>query len=639
MIKRGNGTCIATGAAIPLSYTKAQWCAGGMGFDLLAVVAEGNRGRQYCEARSADLEACRAAEELAADKADNWKPVGRLPPMGKGLGFTVQAYGIEEWWQLFTDRQLIALTTFSDLLGEVREAVINDAKAAGLADDGVRLRHGGAGAVAYADAVVTYLAMVVDRCADYWSSISIWHKSRETISHTFGRQVVTMVWDFCEANPFSSSSGNWLGQLEWVCRAIERFPAIGDAEVDQQDAQTRTRTTAGVVISTDPPYYDNIGYADISDFFYVWLRRNLADIWPAECSTLLTPKASEMIADKSRHGSKHEAREYFEGKMAEFMDEVASAQHYAVPATIYYAYKATESTESGEVVSTGWDTFLQAVISAGLHVTATWPLRTEAPVRLRSLGSNALASSVVLACRPRLASAPLATRSEFIAALRDELPPAIKVLQSGNIAPVDLPQSTIGPGISVFSRYDKVVEADGRQMPVSEALALINEVLDDVLHGEESELDPDTRFALTWYAQHGFEAGPFGEADSIARAKNTSVEGVSRAGVGETSGGKFRLYPRSELEKGWDPASDSRLTAWEALQHLAARLERSETQAAALLRRLGGVGDRARQLAYLLHKIASDKRWAGEALTYNSIISAWPTLQTLPSLTEEFVFD
>ena len=423
-----------------------------------------------------------------------------------------------------------------------------------------------------------------------------------------------------------------MAMVNWVAKAVEHLPAVGESEVCQKDSRTRVRDVSSPLISTDPPYCDNIGYADISDFFYVWLRRNLADVWPDECATLLTPKESEMIADPSRHESRQEAKKHFELGMAEFMAEVTASQHSDVPVTIYYAYKATESSEEGIVRSTGWDTFLQAVINAGLQVTATWPLRTELSNRPRSLGANALASSVVLACRPRSKSAPLATRSAFIAALRDALPRAVKVMQSGNIAPVDLPQSTIGPGIKVFSGYAKVVEASGVQMPVSDALAIINEVLDDVLHGEESELDPDTRFALAWYEQHGFEPAPFGEADSIARAKNTSVEGVARAGVGETSAGKFRLYRRSELEADWDPASDSRLTAWEALQHLAVRLERSESQAIDLLARLGNTGEGARQLAYLLHKIASDNRWAEEALTYNNLITVWPILRSKPQL-------
>ena len=635
-VRRGNGACVATGAAIPVEYTRAEGRAGRMGAHLLAVVGKGVKGRVYCEPSPADFNACR---EAVKSSADAWKPAGSLPPRGKGLGLNVQNYGVEEWWQLFTDRQLLALTTFSDLLDEVHGRVLEDAQTAGLADDGVRLREGGTGALAYADAVVTYLALVVDKCAGYWSNLVIWNSGNETLTQVFGRQAVSMVWDYAEGNPFSSSSGNWMAMVNWVGKVIDYLPSLGVAEVCQQDARVQARNAGGVVVSTAPPYYDNTGYADISDFFYVWMRRNLGDVWPEECATLLTPKALELIADSSRHESKQEAKEYFESGMAEFMSEVVSAQHPDVPATVYYAYKATEHSEDGSVRSTGWSTFLQAVIDAGLQVTATWPLRTALVNRLLSLGTNALASSIVLVCRPRPSSAPLATRSEFIAALRGELPYAIQLLQSGNLAPADLPQSTIGPGIGVFSRYAKVVEASGASMPVSDALAVINEVLDDVLHGVESELDSDSRFALDWYEQYGFEPGPFGDADIIARAKNISVAGVEEAGIGEASGGEFRLFKRSELEEldaNWDPASDTRLTAWEALQYLVARLEQSESQAALLMARLGGVGDRARQLAYLLHKIASDKRWAEEALAYNSLILVWQALRaTIPRVTQQ----
>jgi putative DNA methylase len=312
--------------------------------------------------------------------------------------------------------------------------------------------------------------------------------------------------------------------------------------------------------------------------------------------------------------------------MSEFMTEVAATQSPHAPATIYYAYKATESKD-GEIRSTGWDTFLQAVIDAGMQVTATWPMRTERQGRMVSVGTNALASSIVLACRPREVAAQLATRAEFVAALRGELPEAVRILQSGNIAPVDIPQSTIGPGIGVFSRYARVVESDGSAMSVSAALSIINDVLGEILDGEESEMDRDSRFALAWYSQYGYNPASSGEADSVARAKNTSLQGVVDAGVGETRGGKFRLFERSELAEGWSPLDDSRATVWEATQHLIAALERSETEAAQLLHRLGGYGERARVLAYLLFKKATDKGWAAEAGAYNGLIMAWPTLR------------
>ncbi|MXW62403.1 MAG: DUF1156 domain-containing protein [Acidimicrobiaceae bacterium] len=626
-VVRGNGTCLATGSAIPAEYVKAESCAGRMDEQLIAVAAEGERGRHYLAPDLTDIEAAIVAQP-------DWRPEVALPV--KGLGFRVQAYGVDQWWKLFTARQLTALVAFSDLLGDVKERIHADAVASGLADDAVRLADGGRGATAYSDAVVTYLAFVVDKCADYWSSICTWNNPGEKMRNTFGRQALPMSWDFAECNPFSSSSGNWMAMVDWVVKAVAHIPAaVRNGRANQRDAKARVRECSGAVLSTDPPYYDNVGYADISDFFFVWLRRNLAEVWSNECSTVLTPKREEIIADPSRHGSSEAAKCHFESRMAEFMAQVAESQPANVPATIYYAYKATESKD-GEIRATGWDTFLQAVLDAGLQVNATWPIRTEKPGRMRANLSNALASSIVLACRPRAVSASLATRGEFMAALRDELPEAVRLLQSGNIAPVDMAQSTIGPGIKVFSRYVRVVEADGSSMSVSVALRIINDVLGEILDGEEAELDADTRFALTWFAEHGYEPGPSGDADSVARAKNTSLAGIEESGVGEAREGKFRLFERTDLDPAWSPVDDQRLTVWEVLQYLVAALDRSESEAAELLHTLGGIGDRARQLAYLLYQKANDKGWASEAGAYNRLIGAWPNLQAhVPSTTAQ----
>jgi len=457
-----------------------------------------------------------------------------------------------------------------------------------------------------------------------------------------------MTWDFAETSPFSSSTGNWLAMVDWVRKAIEHLPspetsrvtAVGtlsqvapagqcrpmqSGEAVQRDARARVRECAGAAISTDPPYYDNVPYADISDFFYVWLRRSLSGVWPDECATLLTPKAEEMIANPFRAGSKTKAADRFERGMAEFMAEVAAAATPGVPATIFYAYKATESRD-GETTTTGWATFLQAVIDAGMQVTATWPMRTELGNRPRSLGANALSTSVVLACRPRSSSAALASRAEFLTALRSELPEKVKLLQSGIIAPVDMAQSAIGPGIAVFSRYAKVVEADGSAMPVADALAIINDVLGEILDGEEAELDNDSRFAVAWYSQHGYEAASSGDADNLARAKNTALAGIEQSGIGEARAGRFRLYRRDELPEGWSPLHDDRLTVWEATQHLVAALERDESQAASLIHQLGGYSDRARQLAYVLYAKADHNGWAEEAAAYNGLIAVWSDL-------------
>ncbi len=620
-VKKGKGICVATGTNIPMDYIQAEGRAGRMGMDLMAVVAEGRGGRRYCHPRAVDLESAARAAEFAEV---GWKPTGRLSPLGKFTGFRVQACGYEEWWQMHSGRQLLALTTFSNLLLEVLVKVCKDADAAGFSNDGVGLQNGGTGAIAYADAVVTYLAFALNKCAEHNSTFCLWDAAREMVGGVFKKQVVGMIWRYAEANPFSSSSRSWISMLNNVCKAVSLLPVNDRAVVCQKDARARVRESSDAMISTDLPYYDKVCYADMSDYFYVWLRHNLAGIWPDECATPLTPKADEMIATPTVEGSKIAAEEQFESKISEFLQVMSAKQNGDFPSTIYYTCR---------VGTTSWDAFIQSVVDAGLQVTAVWPMRSYHSFPSPFFGfPKSFATLVVLACRPRPKSASLVSRSEFIAALRSELPSAIKLLQSSNIAPVDLPQSAIGPGLKVYSRYAKVVEEDGSTMPVSDALTIINEVLDDVLCGGESELDAESRFALAWYAQHGFEPGPFGDADSIARAKNTAVDAVVRAGVGESSGGMFRLLRRSELDVIWDPAGDSRLTAWKALHHLAARLERSELMAASLLARLGEVGDRAQQdsvrhLAYLLQKTASDNQREEEAHGYNDLILALPVLK------------
>ena len=616
-VDRGNGTCLATGAAIPAERIRQAGRDGLLGVQLMAVVAGGPAGKVYCPAS----EQHSVAAQLPLPDV---LPRSGLDPYPRSI--SIDLYGLDEWWKLFTPRQLTALTAFSGLLADIADKVRSDAMLAGIEDDGVRLRDGGSGATAYADALVTYLAFAIDKLADTASTICCWDRTLCKIRTTFARQAIPMTWDFAEGNPFGTGTGSFEGVLRWMVWAIEHLPARTPGEATQRDARVRVIESNQALLSTDPPYYDNVGYANLSDFFYVWLRGNLEDVWPNECSTLLTPKAEELIANRHRAGSREKAAEHFESGMSAFMAAVATETRNDVPATVYYAYKATESSD-GEVRSTGWDTFLQAVIDAGLQVTATWPMRTELGNRLVASGTNALSSSIVLTCRSRSTHSPMATRGEFIAALRTELPEAVRILQSGNIAPVDMAQSTIGPGIKVFSRYAKVVEADGTAMRVSAALSIINDVLGEVLDGEEAELDRDTRFALTWFAEHQYEPGPSGDAESVAKAKNTSLEGLTESGIGEARAGKFRLYQRSELSPDWSPAEDDRFTVWEALQYLVAALERSESEAADLLHTLGGNGDRARQLAYLLYQKANDKGWAAEANAYNSLITAWPGLR------------
>lgn len=617
-VSRSGGQCIATGAPIPFSYIREEAKAGRIGTSLLAVVAEGPSGRVFVEC------------------SEDWTPALPSTPMNVPTGSifdwpgrtNVVRYGLDTWDSLFTPRQMLAITTFSDLLREVHVKVQRDAEAVMDVSDDRRLRDGGSGCVAYADAVVTYLAFVVDRCVDNWSTVCSWHLQNGQTKQTFALQAIPMTWDFAEVNPFSGRMASWESMLRGVVRSIPTLGWFGVGDVAQRDAKARVREVGRAVLSTDPPYYDNICYADLSDFFYVWMRRNLADIWPDECATLSTPKSDELIANRYRAGSADAARRHFEGGMLDFFREAVQAADERYPATIFYAFKATESDELG-ITSTGWETFLSGVLESGFSVTATWPIRTELVSGIKAKKAM-LASSVVLACRPREVVAPMATRGEFIGALRAEMAPAVRLLQAQNIAPVDMAQSAMGPGIAVFSRYAKVVEADGSAMTVRTALALINEVLAETLSGEESEFDADTRFALTWFEQYGHNPGPFGDAATLARAKNTSVEGVEQAGVIRSRQGRIWLVDRSELRDGWDPATDARLTVWETTQHLIRALESSEREASRLLARMGGgVGERARQLAYLLFGLCDRKKWADEAGAYNMLVTAWPEISRL----------
>jgi putative DNA methylase len=516
----------------------------------------------------------------------------------------------------------VALTTFSDLVGEARQRVLADAGAAGSPE-----------AQAYADAVATYLAFAVDRAADAWSTIASWRQSVEATRGTFARQALPMVWDFAEANPFSSSCGNWSDAgIEWVAEVAAKAITYGTGTAKQLDATAAVNGVSHPMISTDPPYYDNIGYADLSDFFYIWLRRSLGSIYPNLFSTLLVPKAQELVATPYRFGGdKDKARRFFETGLGYAFGRVRDAQNPDFPLTVYYAFKQAEDYGENEgpgnaLASTGWETMLEGLLKSGFAITGTWPMRTERSGRSVSLGTNALASSIVLVCRPRPASAPIATRRDFGRALQAELPAALRNLQRGNIAPVDFAQAAIGPGMAVFSRYSKVIEADGSPMPVRTALALINQALDQVLAEQEGEFDADTRWTVAWFEQHGMQEGPYGDAETLSKAKDTSVQGLANDGLLESRGGKVRLRRRDELPADWDPRTDNRLTVWEVTQHLVRRLEQGEEAAAQLLRQVGGMGETARDLAYRLYSICERKKWAQEALAYNSLVIAWPEL-------------
>ncbi len=605
-----------SGTPVSGDYIKAEGKEGRMGARLMAIVAEGDRGRVYF-APTSEMEA------IALTAQPTWKPEGEIAKRMTGGNCT--PYGLTTWGDLFTPRQLVALTTFSDLVAEAREQVKRDALAAGVSDDGKLLCDGGAGALAYAEAMTSVLALAIDKAADYWSMLCFWHNAANQLKivNTFGRQAIPMSWDFAEGNPFSVSSGHFLRFVSLIGKVFDvAVSTHSPSHAEQHDASKIKMATARVV-STDPPYYDNIGYADLSDFFYVWLRRNLKPVFPELFATLAVPKAEELVATPYRHGSKEKAEAFFLDGMTQAMHRLADQAHPAFPVTIYYAFKQSESDGAAGTTSTGWETFIDAVICAGFAITGTWPMRTEYTGNLKK-NVAALASSIILVCRKRAADASNTTRREFVTALKAELPVALADLQRGNIAPVDLAQAAIGPGMAVYTRYAKVLDAEGKPLTVRDALALINQTLDEVLAEQEGDFDADSRWALTWFEQMGFTEGEFGVAEQLSKSKNTSVVGMVEAGILESKRGKVRLLRPEELPTDWDPATDARLTVWEMAHHLIRVLEADgEAAAAELLARIGVKAEIARELAYRLYTLCERKKRAAEALSYNGLVQSW----------------
>jgi putative DNA methylase len=619
----GSGTsfrCIISGIPITFEYCRNEAKNGRMGARLMAVVAEGSHGRVY-------LDPLPEHEALARSAQPTWKPDTYLP--GKALGFRVQEYGMNKWADLFTPRQLVALTTFADLVGEAIEQCRRDALAAGLAEENLPLEEGGPGARAYAEAVGVYLAFVVDKCADYWSAICTWNVSREIMRNTFGRQAIPMVWDFAEGNPFCDATGNWMAMVEWTAKAVDFVSARTKSVAVHFDAQTQS-ISENKIISTDPPYYDNIGYADLSDFFYVWLRRSLKNVYPSLFATVAVPKDEELVATPYRHGNKKEAERFFMEGMKQALHRLAELAHPAFPLTIYYAFKQTEKEAEGGTASTGWETFLEAVIAAGFAITGTWPMRTELGNRMIGQDTNALASSIVLVCRRRPDTAKTVSRRDFINQLKAELPQALRNLQRGNIAPVDLAQAAIGPGMAIFTRYSQVLDAQGKAMTVREALSLINQVLDETIAEQEGDFDAESRWALAWFEQFGFAEAEFGVAETLSKAKDTSVEAMAKAGIVQASKGKVRLLRIDELPANWDPVKGTKRSVWETVHQLIRLLntggERATAKAVAAL---GSDGDVARELCYRLYTICERKKRSQEALEYNTLVQSWPEILRL----------
>lgn len=594
-----------SGGPIPVEAIRSQGLAGTFGSRLMAVVADGGRSRVYLGPTPEN--------ESSATVADpSWIPDLEINHNPRDI--RPQLYGLTKYGDLFTPRQLIALTTFSDLVAEVQQRIEADA---------ILIDH--SEPTKYALSIATYLAFAISRIADYNSSIATWKPSGEQVMQTYKRQALPMTWDFPESNILGSTAICWLKSIKYTADNLEITGSVSllPGSATAADASSQT-LSLHKVISTDPPYYDNIGNADLSDFFYVWLRRSLRDFYPELFATIAVPKAAELVATPYRHGNKNAAERFFLDGMTKAMGKLCEQAHPAFPVTIYYAFKQSETTDAGGHASTGWETFLEAVIRSGFALTGTWPMRTELGNRMIGSGTNALASSIVLVCRRRDASARTATRREFLNALQRELPKAIADLQRGNVAPVDMQQAAIGPGMAVFTHYAKVIDADGRPLSVRDALTMINQALDEVLAEQEGDFDSDTRWAIVWLSEYGFNEGPFGRGDDLARARNTSVDGVAQAGIAVAGKGKVRLLKPEELPESWTPEGDKRLTVWDMVHHLIRVLAQGEPQAAQLMAKLGSKAASARELAYRLYAICDRTKRSQDAQRYNGLVQSWP---------------
>ena len=625
--KSGHGanfTCLYSGGAITPKQIKKQAQDCGLGSTLLAVVAEGERERVY-------LPASKELEAGALGVSPEWLP--NLDFAKNSRHMTPWAYGLDNFSKLYSNRQLLVIDAFCKSIPKIAEMVFKDALEEGWVE-GEILTNGGRDAKAYSEAVVIMLTLAIGKLADLNNTLCGWEPIAQCPRHVFGRQALPMVWDYAEANPFGTSSGSWTVFLEGISKAhAKAFSDVREGSegvVEQADATLQT-ISENKVISTDPPYYDNVPYADLADFFYVWHRRALREILPDLYKTIAVPKEQELVADSMRQGSNVAAEQFFMDGMQRAMTRLSELSHPSFPVTIYYAFKQSEKLETG-VASTGWETFLEGVINSGFEITGTWPVRTENASRMRGQKANALASSILLVCQKNFVKNKSVSRRQFQRELREEMPEALEAMIGGReglspIAPVDLAQAAIGPGMAIFSKYESVLNQDGTKMSVHDALILINRAITDYLNPDSGNFDNDTLFCDDWFSQYGWSQGQFGEADTLARAKGTSVDGVRDAGVIESGGGKVRLLKWTEYLSDWDPKTDTRTPVWEACHQMIRVLnQHGEAEAGALLARMPERGEHIRQLAYHLYTLCERKKWAEEARAYNELIGSWTAI-------------
>ena len=614
----GNFQCIMSGSPIPVSYIRQQGLAGQMGTKLMAIIAEGSVGKVYIRP---DIN----SELIAKSAKPSWIPDQEINHNPRDI--RTQLYGLKHYSDLFTSRQLLALGKFSDLIYQFRDLVEIDAINYKKENAAINFDHAD-----YANSITLYLAFVLDKLTDYSNSLCTWNPTNQNIGHLFSKQAIPMSWDFPESSPLSGGL-SFESFAEGIAKTIELLPANLRGEAFQQDCATFSKNKINLpVISTDPPYYDNIAYADLSDFFYVWLRKTLKLYFPELFKTLVVPKIEELVATQTRHGGKEQAEIFFLDGMTEAMHRLADIANPNFPVTIYYAFKQGETSKTDGSTNTGWDTFLGAVIKAGFSISGTWPIRTERSARAVGIGTNALASSIILVCRKNLAVRPSATKRDFISALKEELPSSLKRLQNGNIAPVDLAQVAIGPGMAIYTRFESIIEADGNLLSIRQALASINQVLDETLAEQDGDFDSDTRWAITWFDQFGYLEGDYGVAEQLSKSKNTAITGLVNAGILLSKAGKVRLMKPAELDINWNPIIDKRLTIWEMVHQLIRVLEfDGERAAGILLKSLGDKSETARELCYRLYTLCERRKRATEAMSYNGLVQSWPEITRLAS--------
>jgi len=627
--KQGRGAnfnCVACNSTMSDTFIKNEGMTKGFGSRLMAAVVEGAGRRDY-------VAGTKEQEELSKVQLPDGLPEDELAHDPRSIWCV--SYGLTKFRYLFRPRQLLALSTFSLLVAEVHQKVIEDAVMAGMDKEKAQ---------EYGRAITLYLGLAVGRCADYNSGVCSWSISRETIRNTFGRQSIPMTWDSAEANILGDTTGNWLGQINWISKVIDQTVAKVPTFITQANSM-EIEYADNIVVSTDPPYYDNIPYAVLADFFYVWLRKTLVKQFPEITQTVLTPKSEELVATPYRFdGDKKAAESFFEEGFIKTFGQIRKHHNPDIPMTVFYAFKQSEEETEG-TASTGWETMLNAILDSGFTINATWPMRTELSNRMVGSGTNALASSIVLACRIKKETAEATTRRSFLSSLKQELPLALNELQQGSIAPVDLAQAAIGPGMSIFSRYSKIVEADGSDMSVRTALALINQVLDEVLSEQEGEFDSETRFCIKWFSQFGWNEATAGEADVLSRAVNTSLTLLERGGVFKASAGKARLVHPQDMETNWDPKHDKDISVWEVAVRISYELQRSGIEVAAEWSANSSSKidiDSVKELSYLLYRMAEKKGWTEAAIMFNGLGTSWSELSakaknqttTIPSQSE-----